>query len=265
MRLYLLNIGGLAQGDGGNRFEELLPLLDETRQKKALAAGTSRAGAAELGAGLLLQKAALDWEREESLPGREKRVTPGLDLEEAEGISGQCTVSGLCSELTEAFSRHRTGAGLQPELKGAFPLCYRYGEKGKPYFADLPLFFSLSHSGDYVLCAVARQEIGADLQRLQPVDAEKLARRFFSESERLALERCESGGERQKLFFELWTRKEAYSKLTGEGVAAALGRDMLTADWGYFPQRVRWISFSPPSGYAAAVCVGDGNLTLYNG
>ncbi|MCM1025428.1 MAG: 4'-phosphopantetheinyl transferase superfamily protein [Roseburia sp.] len=254
MELYLLDVGELMHEDAGNRLEELLLLLDETRQKKALAAGTSRARAAELGAGLLLQKAALDWE-DGVLRGGEKRMRLGLDSEEPEEISMRCTVSGLCSELTEVFSRRCAGSGLQAEPPGAFPLRYRYGEKGKPYFADFSLFFSLSHSGDYVLCAVARREIGADLQRLQPVDVGKLARRFFSEPERLALERCKDDGERQRLFFELWTRKEAYGKLTGAGVATALGRDMLSADCGNFPQPVRWIPFSPPPGYAAAVCV----------
>lgn len=236
MNIYLLNIGELIQGDAGLRVDSMLHKVDETRREKVLSSKTAQGKAAELGAGLLLQKAVQDWKRDkpEDKPGKNGETARGIVLPKRYPHIRSCTVSGLLSELTESL-----------------PLTYRYGDKSKPYFENIPLFFSLSHSGEYVLCAVSRQEVGADIQKIQSADVLKLAKRFFSEPECRALERCESNREQQGLFFGLWSRKEAYGKLTGEGVTAVLGKDMQNTD---VKQDVEWIDVSPPEGYALAVC-----------
>ena len=50
---------------------------------------------------------------------------------------------------------------------------------GKPRLRGGELFFSLSHSGPWALCAVSDRELGADIQERKPC-SEKLARRFFA-------------------------------------------------------------------------------------
>ena len=240
MNIYLLNIEELIQGDAGLRADSMLHKVDEARREKVLSAKTNQGKAAELGAGLLLQKAVQDWKRDkpedkpEDKPGKNGETARGIVLPKRYPHIRSCTVSGLSYELTEPFH-----------------LTYRYGDKGKPYFENIPLFFSLSHSGEYVLCVVSRQEVGADIQKIQSADVLKLAKRFFSEPECRALERCESDREQQGLFFGLWSRKEAYGKLTGEGVTTVLGKDVQSAD---AKRDLEWIDVSPPAGYAMAVC-----------
>lgn len=227
MDIYLLDVGELIQDRVEVQFASMLRRVDETRREKVMAAKTPQGRAAQLGAGLLLQRAVRDWQEKggagvlEEKPGQEPRIQ-------------RLEVCSLISEVSFPLS-----------------LNYRYGSQGKPYFKELPLFFSLSHSGEYVLCAVSRREVGADIQRLTSVNELKLANRFFSEPERRILERCESALERRRLFFGFWARKEAWGKLTGEGVAAALQKDMQGADAG---QDMEWADFVPPEGYAAAVC-----------
>ena len=99
-------------------------------------------------------------------------------------------------------------------------LRYHYGKAGKPYWDGIPLFFSLSHSGDLVGLAVSEQELGLDVQRVTGTDWKKLAGRFFAEEEQKELEKlCETSEELgRKEFFRLWCQKESYGKLTGEGV-----------------------------------------------
>lgn len=226
MKIYLLNVGELIRESNESRITELLPKLDKARREKVLTAKTPGTRGAELGAGLLLQKAVQD------------RLDQKADYGAVWGESPDgvlCTVSGLASQLEVPLA-----------------LTYRYGEKGKPFLKEIPLFFSLSHSGDYVLCAVSCREIGADIQKLQPVDVLKLSRRFYSEPEYHALKHCADEKERQRFFFELWSRKEAWGKLTGEGVAAVLGQDLAGGD---AAQGIEWMAVLPPEGYAAAVCV----------
>lgn len=98
---------------------------------------------------------------------------------------------------------------------------YEYCQDGnsKPYIADLPEFhFSLSHSGDYVLCAWDFKELGADLQCMDREIKDTLAKRSMTEEEykiysALSVE-C-----RNKEFYRIWTMKESYCKLTGKGLA----------------------------------------------
>lgn len=244
MKIYLLNVGELIRNGADSREDFMLCKVDEVRRERVLAAKTGQGRAMELGAGLLLQEAVREW-RWNSFQGAgekspEDSPVDSGETEEDAAVWGQspcirhCTVSGLLSEPWKPI-----------------PLTYRYGAKGKPYFEKIPLFFNLSHSGEYVLCAVSFREVGADIQKIQSADVMKLAKRFFSEPECLALERCESDREQQGLFFGLWSRKEAYGKLTGEGITAVLGKDMQNTD---AEVDVEWLDVPPPEGYALAVC-----------
>ena len=52
-------------------------------------------------------------------------------------------------------------------------------------------------------------------------DCEQISERFFSESERKVLREI-PGPRKEETFFNCWTRKEAYLKAVGEGLAAPL-------------------------------------------
>lgn len=90
------------------------------------------------------------------------------------------------------------------------------GERGKPYFTAIPeLHFSLSHSGEFWLAAIATTPLGLDIQQHQPCRREALARRFFHQQEQFWLERRDFD---EESFFAVWTAKESYVKYTGQGI-----------------------------------------------
>ena len=104
---------------------------------------------------------------------------------------------------------------------------FRYGPRGKP-FLEAPLDaggleFNLSNSDELALAAfVMGREIGVDLEFLRSMpDCEQISERFFSASEREVL-RGIPGPRKEETFFNCWTRKEAYLKAVGEGLAAPL-------------------------------------------
>ena len=105
-------------------------------------------------------------------------------------------------------------AALQ-ELGGPMPpLEITCGEAGKPVLAGGPAF-SLSHSGERVLCALSDEAVGADLQQLRPYNP-ALVRRFFTAEEGAWLK---AQRERDLAFSLLWSLKESYVKLLGSGIA----------------------------------------------
>jgi len=91
-----------------------------------------------------------------------------------------------------------------------------------PGFCDR-LKFNLSHSGDLALIAVvADSEVGADLERLRPrPDDADVARCFFSIDELRQLNALPRSLH-SAAFMRFWTRKEAYVKARGEGLAIPL-------------------------------------------
>ena len=78
-------------------------------------------------------------------------------------------------------------------------------EAGKPYFPAYPqLHFSLSHTKGVVLAALSNAPVGADVERRREIPDVVRKRLFEVEHGDLEL-------------FELWTLRESWFKLTGQG------------------------------------------------
>ena len=63
------------------------------------------------------------------------------------------------------LKKHTSSKELLDEvlrLNGIANYKLRYNEYGKPYLESGGLFFNLSHSGEYVACAISDKEIGID-------------------------------------------------------------------------------------------------------
>ncbi len=106
-------------------------------------------------------------------------------------------------------------------------ITFTYGPLGKPEltgdFASSGIHFNLSHSEEVAFLAVTRNRpLGADVERIRPMqDATELVRRFFSPRECMEFEAL-AQEHRPRAFFNLWTRKEAWLKATGEGLSGSL-------------------------------------------
>lgn len=104
------------------------------------------------------------------------------------------------------------------------PLAVRIGVEpaGKPFLEEGDgLEFNLTHSGERGLLAVARRgPLGVDLEILAGRgDVVAIARTVFTAPEIDALQAC-APAERTRAFLTGWTRKEAYLKALGVGLAA---------------------------------------------
>jgi 4'-phosphopantetheinyl transferase len=152
-------------------------------------------------------------------------------------------------------------------------IVFDYGPHGKPAlappFQPAPFAFNLTHSGELALCALSvLGAVGVDLEKVRPMEADGrgLIGRFFSEVEQAEyLSLAEH--DRLAAFFRGWTRKEAFLKATGTGLATVLdsfdvtlGSNVSAAVLrvGDDPTAAaRWSLFDldPGPGYAAALAV----------
>jgi 4'-phosphopantetheinyl transferase len=105
-------------------------------------------------------------------------------------------------------------------------LRFRNEKHGKPALVAQPercIDFNVSHSGELMVIAVARaRKVGVDVEKIRvDIEADKIAERFFSPHE-VRMIRSLPSDQRIRAFFCCWTRKEAYVKASGEGLAMAL-------------------------------------------
>lgn len=96
---------------------------------------------------------------------------------------------------------------------------FSYNKHGKPFLNNYPNFhFSVSHSGK---CAVIISDdcpIGIDIEENSSAKIE-IAKRFFSPNEYKYILQSENP---DATFYEIWTKKEAYLKMIGTGLATPL-------------------------------------------
>lgn len=128
--------------------------------------------------------------------------------------------------------------------------------------------FNLSHSHELGLCALTGgQELGVDVEWIRALeDLDRMARHFFSALEYEQICALEEE-HRLEAFYNCWTRKEAYVKACGDGLARPLDRFDVTLAPGE-PARFlsiegnareaeRWFlhALAPAPGYVGAVAL----------
>lgn len=146
------------------------------------------------------------------------------------------------------------------EAAGGDPARLRFATSahGKPELPGGP-HFSLSHSSETMMLAIGDAAIGCDIEAIDlALDWPPLARGFFSARENAALSAL--GGEESRIaFFTCWSRKEAFVKALGLGLAYPL--DAFTVSVGEQPAIVSggegWEArgIGSPAGYRTALVV----------
>lgn len=139
---------------------------------------------------------------------------------------------------------------------------FRYNSFQKPFLAgfESELQFNISHSGDWIVCAISKEEVGIDIQKIGDYE-DAIAKRFYNQKEYLHLHTLEKE-EQIRRFYQYWSLKESYVKAVGKGLSIPL--DELEFIWGHeivLKYKGKQCSdhqfecFTPDIGYTAAVCV----------
>ena len=203
------------------------------------------------------------WCVELDAAGEVSALAACLSAEESERASG--LLSGTHQR------RFVVARGMLRQLLGLYldqdpgAVAFSRGEHGKPFLQEGTLHFNVSHTHELALYAIARdREVGVDVEWMRPqVAHEQIAARFFSLEEQEALAQVPDEA-RRAAFYNIWTRKEAYVKARGDGIAAGLGTfavslgaeaALLRSDEGRDEvERWKLMALGPADGYVAALC-----------
>jgi 4'-phosphopantetheinyl transferase len=190
---------------------------------------------------------AIDWPRPPTDVRPAELAAPGVHVWAASLRTSPALLETLARTLAPGerqraeqfrFQRDRdrfvAGRGILRTILGAYvgigpaAVALEYGSHGKPSLARTHgvagLHFNLAHSEDLALMAVTRAgTVGIDVERVRRLDdAEDLVARFFSPRESAQFGALPPE-QKAAAFFNLWTRKEAWLKATGEGIGSRLG------------------------------------------
>jgi len=143
-----------------------------------------------------------------------KKLLPYVSPQRAEKIKRLAVLNDKALSLyAELLLRHIIADKLK--ISGS-QINFGASQYGKPYLVGINKYkFNISHSLDYVACAVADCEVGVDIQRLQKADILTAKHIFSAEEYGRFLKLPQS--RRDKEFFKLWTIKESYLKAIGTG------------------------------------------------
>lgn len=171
------------------------------------------------------------------------------------------------SAMRDILARYGRGA----RTRSAGELRFATGPNGRPSLMEPDgLHFNFTRSGPLALCALGRTELlGVDLEQIRPIpEAGSITRSHFSRREQELLASLGKPHESlafQRAFYATWTRKEAFIKALGLGLAQPLDSFSVTLLPGQRPRLLEvpdgrpaaWTlrAFSPARGYEAALAI----------
>ena len=121
----------------------------------------------------------------------------------------------LLSEKLNGRDAHQAGLALLETLYGGPLPEIRRTKMGKPYFPGGKVHFSISHTKNWVFCAVSDRPIGIDAEELSRDISLSLAEKILSPME---LAQFRSAPDPKRTLLTFWVLKEADAKCTGEGL-----------------------------------------------
>ena len=128
-----------------------------------------------------------------------------IALEGRELLPGEDGSAAGRALLARMYTAH-TGAPMPPVA---------VTPRGKPYFPDGGLHFSISHTRRHVFCALSTRPIGIDAEEQDRSIDLRLAQKILSPAEKA---RWEQAADRRQALLRLWVLKEAAAKRSGEGL-----------------------------------------------
>jgi 4'-phosphopantetheinyl transferase len=119
---------------------------------------------------------------------------------------------------------------LEEEYGITEPQELAFGEHGKPYLKEHPeIHFSLSHCRMAVACAVSDRPVGIDIESIRSY-RENLAAYVLNEVDLKEVKQAERP---EVEFIKRWTQKEAFLKLTGQGISNAMKELDMSGTWSH--------------------------------
>ena len=133
-----------------------------------------------------------------------------------------------------------------------------YTEHGRPYL-EAGVDFNISHSGEYILCAVAGgTRVGIDIEEIKPVDFTDFTDLMSHNQWRQIRE----SDDPLKSFFTFWAIKESIIKADGRGLSIPLNDIIITENTAFYDTKWHLKQLPIDDRYCASLAYDQENVTV---
>ena len=87
-----------------------------------------------------------------------------------------------------------------------------FNKNGKPYLKNNNIYFNISHSNDYVICAISDKNIGVDIEKIKSVNKNSV--KFYAKEKEVEYI-CNNDIDFNRRAICIYSLKEAYYKMNG--------------------------------------------------
>jgi len=142
-------------------------------------------------------------------------------------------------------------------------------EFGKPYLRDKQISFNISHSGSWAVVVCYVNDAGIDVERVVNPPYEIMPD-TFTKNEIKQIEDC-GLQEKADMFYKIWTLKESYIKMIGQGLSIPLDsfsinisdKNTISVKDNNRPSAgIDFRLFNPDSHHISAVCLRNDNKEI---
>ena len=125
----------------------------------------------------------------------------------------------------------------------------QYTGHGRPHLPG-GIDFNISHSGDYMLCAVTNEmRVGIDIEQINPVEFSDFTDLMSEDQWRT----IRASANPLKAFFTFWAIKESIIKADGRGLSIPLNDIIITKDTAFYETRWYLQELNIDEGYCASL------------
>jgi 4'-phosphopantetheinyl transferase len=129
-----------------------------------------------------------------------------------------------------------------------------YDEYNKPFISNSTIQFNISHSGEYVICAITEgYSIGVDIEKVDVIGFENFTNVLSSRE----LNYIRKSSRPLKSFYELWVRKESVVKADRRGLTIPLSEINIQMRHAYCYSEIWYLTeLSIDKNYCACLAIG---------
>lgn len=130
-------------------------------------------------------------------------------IDQKDKLMDKDTINSFLSKKILQYHLHRS------EISIHYLENIKKNDAGKPYFEDLPLCFSVSHSNNLICIAISNKNIGVDIQHKKKFK-NHIAKHYFTSREKKTIGYPDID---INAFYKIWCSKEAVIKYLGTSLA----------------------------------------------
>ena len=131
-------------------------------------------------------------------------------------------------------------------------LLFKTNKNGKPYIINKNIYYNISHSNDFIICAISNKEIGIDIEKIKTVNLNIINKFATDKEKKYILSNKDKALER---LYQIYTLKESYIKCLGDNMTKLLDIEfIIDNNITCSDKNIKSYTINDINGYSISIC-----------